>query len=237
MRRARRMPCSSMLTDQQIERYSRQIILPQLGGRGQQRLLDASVAVVGSDDHCATAAVYLAAAGVGRLSLSLVALPALTAVNPDCALTPLPASMTRASASEIARTCDVVLGCGAGNDACTLLNAACVAAHTPFVWGDTHGWLGRVAVLAGADSDAPCYACLRAQASPEPVHSEQPAALADATAAFIGTLQATEAIKLLLGMRATPAGLVLTYDALAGAVDEQHVAKYPHCATCGAARA
>lgn len=226
-----------MLTDQQIERYSRQIILPQLGGRGQQRLLDASVAVVGVGDHCTTAAVYLAAAGVGRLGVSARAALGLTAVNPDCALTPLPASITHASAVELLRACDVVLACGAGHDTCTLLNAACVAARTPFVWGDTHELLGRVAVLAGEDSDAPCYGCLRAQASQERVHAEPPAVLADATAAFIGTLQATEAIKLLLGMHAAPAGFVLTYDALAGTVIERCAAKDPHCATCGAARA
>jgi molybdopterin/thiamine biosynthesis adenylyltransferase len=224
-----------MLTEQQVERYSRQIILPQVGGRGQQRLLEASVAIVGADDRCATAAVYLAAAGVGRLGISPTAAPALTAVNPDCALSHLP-PVTRATAVDIVRTCDVVLACGAGYDTCILLNAACVAAHTPFLWGDTHGPLGHVAVLAGDDTDAPCYACLRARDSQQPAHGEQPAVLAEATAAFVGTLQATEAIKLLLGMRATPAGLVLTYDALAGTVTERRVANDPHCATCGAAQ-
>jgi molybdopterin/thiamine biosynthesis adenylyltransferase len=224
-----------MLTEQQVERYSRQIILPQVGGRGQQRLLEAAVAIVGADDRCATAAVYLAASGVGTLGISPTAAPALTGVNPDCAHRHLP-PVTRATAAAIVHTYDVVLACSADSDTCILLNAACVAARTPFVWGDTHGALGRIAVLAGSDTDASCYTCLVAQGSQGPAHTEQAAVFAEATAAFVGTLQAAEAIKLLLGIGATPAGRVLTYDALAGTVIERRVAKDPHCTTCGAAR-
>lgn len=226
-----------MLSDQQIERYSRQIILPQLGSRGQQRLLGASVAVVGRDDFSAAAAVYLAAAGVGKVAAPPSAVAALAAVNPDCVCAPLPASITRTAAVEIAGTSNAVLACGACDDTCMLLNAACVAARTPLVWGQARGSIGRVAVLAGTDANAPCYTCLLAHRPQERPPDEQTAALAEATAAFSGMLQATETIKLLLGLHGTPVGRVLTYDGLAATVTTRHVARNPSCATCGAPRA
>src|SRR5271169_5384355 len=101
-----------MLNHQQIERYSRQIILPQLGGRGQETLLAHSIAIVGSDGLSTTAALYLAGAGVGRLLLSApLPLSAIDGLNPDCRTTALPTPLTRAVADEVAG-CDTVLVCG-----------------------------------------------------------------------------------------------------------------------------
>ena len=152
-----------MLSDQQIERYSRQIILPQWGGRGQETLLAASIAIVGSDAISTAAAMYLAGAGVGRLALSAPApLSALDGLNPDCRTTALPTLLTPAAADEVAR-CDVVLVCGAASGTWQTLNAACIAQRTPLVWGETAGSRGLVAVFAGHRPASACD-CLRAGA-------------------------------------------------------------------------
>ena len=145
--------------------------------------------------------------------------------------------MTNAGAVELARTCNVVVACGADDAACAMLNTACVAARTPLVWGDAHGALGCVTVLAGEDANTPCYTCLRTHQLQQLFNGEPRAVLAEATAAFIGTMQVTETIKLLVGMRGTPAGRLLMYDTLAATVTERRLAKDTGCVTCSGARA
>jgi len=227
-----------MLTEQQIERYSRQIILPELGGRGQQALLSAAVAIAGGGVLGTAAATYIAAAGVGRLTIAAAELQLdIEALNPDCHTSTLQASLSDASAQDIARQADAVLVCGAPPQVCALLNAACVAQRTPLVWADTAGALGLVIVLAGPSSTAPCYACVAPHLSRGLAGGDAAPVLADATAALIGTLQATETIKMLVGLGATPAPRLLTYDAAAGTVGEMTVGKDPRCQTCGVHRA
>jgi molybdopterin/thiamine biosynthesis adenylyltransferase len=227
-----------MLSEQQIERYSRQIILPQLGGRGQQALLSATLAIAGRPDLSSVAATYVAAAGVGTLALSAAQLPpGIEELNPDCHISTLPVLLTEAVAQEMARRSHVVLACGATRDACTLLDAACVAQHTPLVWGDASGALGLVAILAGGRRELPCYTCVQAHLSRLLAAADASHPLASSAAAFIGTLQATEAIKTLIGLGASETAQVLTYDAAAGMVGATALVKDPRCPTCGAHRA
>lgn len=227
-----------MLSEQQIERYSRQIILPQLGGRGQQALLSATVAIVGRPDISSLAATYVAAAGVGTLAISAEqSPPGIEESNPDCRISTLPVLLTEAVAQETARRSHVVLACGATRDACTMLDAACVAQHTPLVWGDAAGPLGLVAVLAGGRRELPCYTCVQAHGARLFAVADASHPLASSAAAFIGTLQATEAIKTLIGLGASETAQVLTYDAVAGMVGATTLLKDPQCPTCGAPRA
>jgi molybdopterin/thiamine biosynthesis adenylyltransferase len=222
-----------MLNDQQIERYSRQIILPQLGGLGQETLLAAAVAIIGRDDLSTVAAAYLAGAGVGRLALSAAApLAVVDGLNPDCRTSALPTLLTRAVADEVAG-CDAVVVCGAASGTWQTLNAACIAQHTPLLWGETAGSHGLVAVLANHRPGSPCYSCLRAQAAQLLSGGDAGDGLADATAAFVGTVLATEAIKVLIGVDAGPAGLLLKYHAGAGGVDDLAFSRDPRCPTCG----
>jgi len=223
-----------MLSEQQIERYSRQIILPQVGGRGQEALLAASIAIVGSDAISTAAATYLAGAGVGRLALSATASrSAIEGLNPDCQTSALPTPLTGAAAYEVAGG-DAVLVCGAASRTWQTLNAACVARHTPLVWGETAGSHGLVAVLAGNRPQSPCDACLRAQVAQLLSASDGCGGLADATAAFVGTLLATQTLKMLIGLDTAPAGLLLAYDAGAGRIDSVAFSRDPRCPTCGA---
>jgi len=222
-----------MLTEQQIERYSRQIVLPQLGGRGQERLLSAAIAVVGHGPTSTAAATYLAAAGIGNL---MIAEPSLRSdvegLNPDCRVSPLPSPLTGSAAADVARSCRVVLANNLAHDVGAVLAAACVAERTPLVWGESVGSAGLIAVFAPRHGASPCYACVAAHASALLGTGDTGHPLAEATAAFIGTLQATEAIKSLLGLEACPAGRVLTYDALAGSLGDVTVAQRPDCPTC-----
>jgi molybdopterin/thiamine biosynthesis adenylyltransferase len=220
-----------MLTDEQIERYSRQIILPELGGRGQERLLSAAVALVGTGELGMSAALYLAAAGVGTLGVGTAVAAAIAGLNPDCRTRPLAAALGSDAALAIARDYDLVVAADLAPEACSSLNAACVARRRPLLWGKTTGCAGYAAVFAGHRTDGPCFNCMRPPLPPTGAH---PDVLAVTTAAFIGTLLATEAIKILIGIEATRTQRMLIFDALETTVREGSVSKDPQCDTCGA---
>ncbi len=230
-----------MLSETQIERYSRQIRLPQVGGRGQEKLLAAAVAVLGNDEVASTAAVYLAAAGVGRLARDAAPHTAVSCVstredvNPDSRTITLPARLTVGTAAEIARRSDVVVAGGLAHDMCVLLNVACVAQRTPLVWGRAQGIVGELTTLAGHWADAPCYGCLCGGPAWQLPTSAGVAELAGVTAAFVGSLLATEVIKIVTGVDPLLTGRLLRYDALDSTLREVAVAKDPSCTTCSAA--
>lgn len=231
-----------MLSDEQIARYSRQIILPQVGGKGQQALLSAAGAVVGTGEMAATAALYLAAAGVGALTLAGAAETApgdLEALNPDChvVLSAAPAEATTADA--LVRGHDVIVAADAAADLVSRLNVACVAQRKPLVWGGVDGSTGCMAVLVGAP-EAACYGCLqrRGRVPVLPYESGRSgSAVLGSVAAFIGTLQATAAIEQILGLRSATVARLLTYEALAATVCETRLDKEPDCPICGTASA
>jgi molybdopterin/thiamine biosynthesis adenylyltransferase len=218
-----------MLTDEQIERYSRQIVLPQVGGRGQEKLLSSSVALVATDELSSSAALYLAAAGVGTLSLGAPTAAAIAGMNPDCRTRPLAAELNANTAMAMVRAHDLVIGADLTPDASSLLNTVCMTAEKFLVWGNAAGCVGQVTTFAGHQADAPCYGCLHLPPPQQP--SSEFAAM---TAALVGTLVATEAIKILLGITAIHTGLLLIYDARDSVAREVRVFKDPRCATCSA---
>jgi molybdopterin/thiamine biosynthesis adenylyltransferase len=236
-----------MLTEQQIARYSRQIILQPVGGKGQQRLLSASAAIVGRGEMAAIAALYLTAAGIGEITLArpMVRDPAshgidagdLEALNPDCHVALSSLSFDAATAEEIARRHDCIIVAGAAADTTVSLNLACVRLCKPLVWGSAAGSIGRMTVLAGDQPGTPCYGCLRRcleESWPDGDFAQLAGAVFGAVSAFVGTLQATAVIKLILGLEASTPARLLTYDALAAVVRETNIAKDPCCEVCGA---
>lgn len=251
-----------MLTDSQIERYSRQIILPHVGGRGQKKLLSTSVAVIGAGSVGSAAALYLAAAGVGSLTIvddddvrwndqsgEVLYAPAsvgknraesaatgLEALNPDCRITPVGLRVTADVASGVARDHAVVIDASPTVRTASVLNAACVAAGKPLVWGRVEGFIGHVTTFAGHRMDAPCYDCWDWQAAETSAQADGSAAGLGVTAGFIGSLQAIEVIKILLGIDALLIGRILIYDAFELALREAVFAKDPGCVTCGSKR-
>ena len=244
------------------ERYSRHLLLPEVGVAGQARLASARVALIGAGGLGSPAALYLAAAGVGTLTLidddkveksnlqrqvlhadSRVGMAktesaklTLSALNPRVKVESHEQRLGAANVEEIVRGHDVVID-GADNFPTRyLLNAACLRLKLPLVYGAVHRFTGQVAVFDARREDSPCYRCL----FPQPPAAEDAPNCAEAGVlgvlpGVIGVLQATEAIKLILGAGAPLTGRLLCYDALAATFRELRLPRDPACPGCGVA--
>jgi len=147
-----------MLSDLQIERYSRQILIPRIGGVGQERLLGARIALIGSDEVLGAAGMYLACAGVGDLCVEEHWLDDLRGMNPDCRVQRLPACCRGSAMLELADVYDVII-CGAvGLAELTALLDACRELQTPLLWGSSRGAWAALSPRADACS-SPCLEC------------------------------------------------------------------------------
>ena len=245
------------------ERYSRHLRLPEVGLEGQKQLERACVLLVGAGGLGSPAAFYLAAAGVGMLRLvddDIVdrsnlqrqilhtdarigmrkvesAAATLTALNPRTRIEAVHERVTSDNIERLLDGVDVVID-GADNfPARYLLNDACVKLGIPLVYGAVHRFEGQVSVFdAGRQRGiAPCYRCL----FPEPPPPDAAPNCAEAGVlgvlpGVIGLLQATEAIKLLLGIGESLAGRLLHFDALAMRFRETRLAADPCCKVCAA---
>ena len=250
-----------MLTQDYLQRYARHIMLPEIGGAGQQALAAASVLVVGAGGLGAPALLYLAAAGVGRLGVvddDVVDLtnlqrqvihdtPSVGQPKVDSAaerlerLNPLVTvdrhrqRVDADSAAGLVAGYDLVID-GSDNFATRFLLAdTCHAASKPLVTAAILRFEGQVTVSKGYRPDLPCYRCIFP--SPPPpgvVPSCAEAGVLGALAGLIGTLQAIEAVKELLGLGDSLAGHLLLVDVLAMRFDKIAVAKDPACPLCGA---
>jgi molybdopterin/thiamine biosynthesis adenylyltransferase/rhodanese-related sulfurtransferase len=243
------------------ERYSRHLLLPQVGLAGQQRLASARVLIVGAGGLGSPAAFYLAAAGVGTLVLAdhdrversnlqrqilhteaAVGTPkvesaaaTLRAMNPRVAVEARCERVTSANVDRLLEGVEVVVD-GADNFPVRyLLNDACIKHGKPLVYGAVHRFEGQVSVFdAGRRRGvAPCYRCL----FPEPPRAEDAPNCAEAGVlgvlpGVIGLLQANETLKLLLGMGESLAGRLLGFDALAARFRETRLAADPACSVC-----
>jgi molybdopterin/thiamine biosynthesis adenylyltransferase/rhodanese-related sulfurtransferase len=243
------------------DRYSRHLKLPEVGLDGQRKLEAARVAMVGAGGLGSPAAFYLAAAGIGSLVLAdddivdrsnlqrqilhtdaRIGIPktesariALTALNPRVRIDAFAERITSDNIERLLDGADVVID-GADNFAARyLLNDACVKLGKPLVYGAVHRFEGQVSVFdAGRRRGAaPCYRCL----FPEPPPPEAAPNCAEAGVlgvlpGVIGLLQATEAIKLILGIGEPLAGRLLHFDALAMRFRETRLEPDPECAVC-----
>ena len=247
------------------ERYSRHLKLPEVGEAGQRKLEAARIALVGAGGLGSPVAFYLAAAGIGTLVLAdddrvdrsnlqrqilhtdarigvaktESARIALSALNPRTKIETVPERVTSSNVERFLAQADVVVD-GADNFAVRyLLNDACVKLAKPLVYGAVHRFEGQVSVFdAGLHRGiAPCYRCL----FPEPPPPEAAPNCAEAGVlgvlpGVIGLLQATEAIKLVLGLGQSLAGRLLHFDALAMRFRETRLAPDPECPVCAAGR-
>ncbi|HXH01328.1 MAG TPA: molybdopterin-synthase adenylyltransferase MoeB [Xanthomonadaceae bacterium] len=245
-----------------LERYSRHLRLPEVGSDGQRRLLDASVLLVGAGGLGSPAAFYLAAAGVGRLRIvdddvvdrsnlqrqilhtdarvgagkAQSAARTLAALNPTILIEPVHARLSDANVDALLHGMDVVID-GADNFPTRyLLNAACIRHALPLVYGAVHRFEGQVSVFdAGRNRGiAPCYRCLFAMAArDEDAPNCSEAGVLGVLPGVIGLLQATEAIKLILGIGEPLSGRLLQFDAMALRFHETRLAPDPDCPACG----
>ena len=247
-------------SDEQIERYSRQIILPGIGGAGQAKLAAARVLCLGAGGLGSPAAIYLAAAGIGRLGIAdgdlvdisnlhrqvLHATPdigrpkvdsareTLTAINPEVDVTTYHTRVTSDNIAELIADYDAVLDCTDNFATRFLVNDACYFAGKPLFHGGIFRCAGQATTLMPRH-DAPCYRCLYPEPPPaDQVPTCQQAGVLGMAAGVIGTIQATEVMKYVLGIGSLLVGRLLVYDALELSFRTLHYRKNPDCALCGA---
>jgi molybdopterin/thiamine biosynthesis adenylyltransferase/rhodanese-related sulfurtransferase len=246
------------LTDAQRDRYSRHILLPEVGEAGQAKLLGAKVLLLGAGGLGSPAALYLAAAGVGTLGIvdadtvdasnlqrqilhatSRLGTPkvesaakAIKDLNPDVKVEPYQERLTSANVDRIFGPYDVIV------DGCDnfptrfLVNDASIFLKKPVVHGSIFRFDGQVTTFV--PGVGPCYRCWYPEPPPpELAPSCQEAGVLGILCGIIGTLQATEAIKILLGKGDSLVGRVLTYDSLKMKFREFKLRKDPNCPVCG----
>ena len=248
-------------TNEQVERYARHIILPQVGGKGQRRLLESRAFVAGAGGLGSPIILYLAAAGVGEITVAdddVVSLSnlqrrvlhsartlgapkvesardAVAALNPDVRLVPLRDRITENSVCSMIANADVVLDGSDNFETRYLLNDACRLARKPLVSGAILQFEGQVTAFANDGGDgSPCYRCLFPEPPPAgAVPNCQEAGVFGAMAGIVGSMQAAEAIKVLLGIGEPLSGRLLLLDALAMRWREVRVRRDKACALCG----
>ena len=247
------------LTDEQLERYSRHIILKGFGVKGQKRLMASSVLIVGAGGLGSPAALYLAAAGVGRIGIvdsdtvalsnlqrqiahttagigtrkTASAAAAMNAINPDVEVVQYGLWLNASNAADVIAPYDFVIE-GADNFPTKfLVNDACVLAEKPFCHGGILRFQGQM--MTYVPGRGPCYRCVFKDPPPEgAAPSCSQAGVIGAVAGVIGSLQALEAVKYLAGVGELAVGRIVTYDAFYGDFDEiQLSGREPNCAVCG----
>jgi adenylyltransferase/sulfurtransferase len=246
------------MNDQQLQRYGRHILLDEIGIEGQQRLLKSRVLIIGLGGLGSPAALYLAGSGVGHLTLcdhdhvdlsnlqrqiahrtstighSKVssAKSAILDINPEVDCQILPLRVDPIQLDTLVASSDVVLDCSDNFATRYAVNRACVTHHKPLVSGAAILFSGQASVFDLRQDDAACYNCL----FPEDSESEE---LRCATTGIfapltgiIGTIQAAETLKLLVGISTGLSGKLLTVNALDMNIKQSTFQKDPHCLVC-----
>ena len=248
-------------TEDEITRYSRHILLAEVGGEGQARLRAARVLIVGAGGLGSPLLLYLAAAGVGTLGLidddrvelsnlqrqvahttDRLGMPkvqsaaaAARAINPDVVVETHEARLTAANALELVGRYDMVCD-GSDNFTTRFLVAdACVLARRTLVSGAVLRFDGQLSTFKPhADPDGPCYRCLYPAAPPDGlVPSCSEAGILGAVTGVMGSLQATEVLKEIIGIGEGLSGRLLIWDALAARVRTVRLRRDPECPLCG----
>ena len=246
------------MNDQQLLRYSRHILLSEIGIEGQQRLLDAKVLIIGLGGLGSPAALYLAASGVGQLTLcdhdtvdlsnlqrqiihrtASVGQPkvasaqtALHDINPDVECITLPVRVDAAQLQDLVSKADIVLDCSDNFATRYAVNRVCLELRKPLVSGAAIRFDGQIAVFDSRNDGAPCYHCLFPEGEDaEEVRCATMGVFAPLTG-IIGTVQAAEALKLLIGCGESLAGRLLLLDGLAMEWRSIAVPRDPACKVC-----
>jgi molybdopterin-synthase adenylyltransferase len=243
------------MDDQQLLRYSRHILLPQIDIRGQEKLLAARVLIIGLGGLGSPVSMYLAASGVGHLVLvdydrvdltnlqrqivhatervgqDKVASAAhgLAALNPGVRVTTINQKLDGVALAEQVRLADVVVDTTDNFVSRFAINEACVRAGKPLVSGAVVRFEGQVAMFP---PDGPCYRCLYSEGGGPDEACATLGVLAPAVG-IIGSIQAVETLKVLLGIGRTLAGRLLLFDALVMEWREMKLRKDPACPVCG----
>lgn len=247
------------LSQAELLRYSRHLLIPSIGVEGQLRLKNSAVLLVGTGALGSPAALYLAAAGVGRLGLvdddvvdasnlqrqilhggSWVGKPKLASaaarlceVNPHVQVELHPVRFTPENAMQIAGSYDVIVDGSDNFPTRFLTNDTAFFLRKPLIYGAIHRFEGQASVFA-PHLGGPCYRCLLPEMpAPGSVPSCQEAGVLGVLPGIIGSIQAMEALKLLLGIGSVPLGKLTVYDALESAFRSLKLNRDPRCRLCG----
>jgi len=246
------------LTESQIERYSRQILLPDVGGKGQERLLKAKVLIIGAGGLGSPAALYLASAGIGKIGIvdfdkvelnnlqrqivhtfKSVGEPkvesaknTLNAINQDVEIVPYKLRLTSENILDIIKDYDIIVDGSDNFPTRYLVNDACVLSGKPLCHGGIFRFDGQAITILPEKSA--CYRCLFPEPPPPGlVPSCQEAGILGAVAGVIGTIQANEVLKYVLGIGNLLAGKLLVFNALDSSFRQVKVPRNPECPVCG----
>lgn len=245
--------------DDQLLRYSRHVMLNEIGIEGQQRICNAQVLVIGAGGLGSPALMYLAAAGCGQITVvdhdtvdltnlqrqiahttAFVGRPkvfsaahTLKELNSDVRLQCVQERMTLENLMPLVQSSDVVLDCTDHFNIRQEINAACVILKKPLVSGAAIRWDGQLSVFDSRDPISPCYACIYPPAEkPQEVACSVMGVFSPLTG-VIGTMQAAEALKLIAQIGETLVGRLLMFDALNSCWTELRVSRQPKCPVCG----
>jgi len=250
------------MNDSQLLRYSRHVLLPEIGIEGQQKLLDARALIIGAGGLGSPVALFLAASGVGTITLCdddtvdltnlqrqiahrtsgigkakvVSAQATLSDINPEVKVIALQERADEARLSQLATEADVVLDCSDNFPTRYALNRVCQLLRKPLVSGAATRFDGQVSVFDFRRDDSPCYQCLY----PEQMESEETRCAVLGIFAplvgIIGSMQAAEALKLLTGIDSTLCGRLLTLNALNMELRTVKLHKDPSCAVCNSSK-
>ncbi len=245
------------MNDEQLLRYSRQIMLPQVDIAGQQRLLNAKVLIVGAGGLGSPAAIYLAAAGVGRITIYdddrvdlsnlqrqiahgtsdigvdkvISTLNAIKNINPDVEVSAQKARLQGDLLLDEVGNADVVLDCSDNFGTRFAVNRACVERRTPLVSGAAIRFEGQVSVFTPGRNDSPCYNCLYHSDGEELQNCARNGVIAPITG-IVGSIQALEAMKLVMNIGENLTGRLLLLDGLTMEWQTLRLKKNSACPTC-----
>jgi adenylyltransferase/sulfurtransferase len=246
------------MNDQQLLRYSRQIMLPQIDFAGQQKLLDAKVLIVGAGGLGCPAAMYLAAAGVGQISVYdddqvdltnlqrqiahhtpdigmdkvISTLNTLKNINPEVKVLAHKQRLQGECLLTEVRAVDVVLDCSDNFTTRFAVNQACVETKTPLVSGAAIRFEGQISVFTPGQHNSPCYNCLYQSEGEELQNCARNGVVAPITG-IVGSIQALEAMKLIMSVGEVLCGRLLLLDGLSMEWQTMRFKKNPHCPCCG----
>ncbi len=247
------------MNDQQLLRYSRQLMLPQIDIQGQQKLLDAKILIIGAGGLGSPAAIYLAAAGIGQINIYdndevdlsnlqrqiahhtsdigmdkvISTQQTLKKINPDVEVIAVKQRLQGKQLKTAVNNADIVLDCSDNFTTRFAINATCVAQKTPLVSGAAIRFEGQVSVFTPGNNNSPCYNCLYTDTGEEMLNCSTNGIIAPVTG-IIGCIQALEAMKLIIGIGETLTGKLLLFDGLSMQWNEMKLTKNNNCPTCKA---
>ncbi len=247
------------MNDDQLLRYSRHILLDEIGIEGQGRIIAAHALIIGAGGLGSPAAVYLASAGVGRITLAdgdtvdltnlqrqilhlaervgqskaISGQTALAQINPDVAVVPIAERLAGERLDELVAAADVVLDCCDNFATRHAVNRACVRHRVPLVSGAAMRFSGQLAVFDARREDSPCYHCLFPEG--EEVEETRCAVMGvfAPLTGIIGAMQAAEALKVICGAGEPAIGRLLLFDGLTLQWRSVNFGRDPQCAVCG----